>query len=90
MGEPFAEPRTDGWPASYGGNVNCFGIPDTYRGWSVEQGPDDCFYAFGPEYDGPGSFHTVQGCSTWEELAEEIDAKIAEWNEANGQFGVAA
>lgn len=65
--------------------VNCFGIPDTYRGWTIEQGPDDQFYGTGPNYDawteGEGEWvDNGERCSapTWEGLREEIDAWFVE------------
>lgn len=66
--------------------VNCFGIPDTYRGWSIEQGPDDHFYGTGPNYDasyeGPedGWVDNGERCVglTWDDLRDEIDTHIAE------------
>ena len=48
---------------SGGEGVNCFGIPDTYRGWRIKQGPDDRFYV-----DAPAE------AATWPELRDEIDA----------------
>lgn len=76
------------WPDTYGGKVNCFGIPDTYRGWSIEQGPDDQFYATGPDYDtswegeedGWVSNGQQVSAPTGDALREEIDA----WLEENG------
>ena len=66
--------------------VNCFGIPDTYRGWSISQGPDDYFYGTGPNYEasyeGPedGWVDNGERCSgrTWEDLRGEIDEWIEE------------
>ena len=80
------EARPDGWPSTYGGKVNCFGIPDTYRGWSISQECDDNFYGTGPNYDasyeGPedGWVDNGERCSgrTWDELRDEIDAYIEE------------
>lgn len=51
-----------------GEEVNCFGIPGTYRGWRIKQGIDDRFYA-----DAPAD------AESWEELREEIDF----WEERN-------
>ena len=71
--------------------VNCFGIPDSYRGWSIEQGPDDQFYGTGPNYDasyeGPedGWVDNGERCSapTWDALRDEIDEYLAEHAPAN-------
>lgn len=67
--------------------TNCFGIPDTYRGWTIEQGPDDQFYGTGPNYDASyegeedGWIDNGHRCCapTWDSLREEID----EWFEEN-------
>ena len=50
---------------------NCFGIPDTYRGFIIGQGPDDLFYAIPP---GGDREDTVAFAETWAELAESLDA----------------
>lgn len=67
-------------------NVNCFGIPDTYRGWTISQGPDDQFSGVGPNhdasYEGPedGWVDNGERCfaPTWEALRDEIDEYIEE------------
>ena len=65
---------------------NCFGIPSLYRGWSIEQGPDDQFYGTGPNYDASwegeedGWVDNGERCCapTWESLRDEIDTWIEE------------
>jgi hypothetical protein len=66
--------------------VNCFGIPGTYRGWTITQGPCDQFYGTGPNYDasyeGPEDGWVDNGervsAPTWSDLRDEIDAFLAE------------
>ena len=72
-------------------NVNCFGIPSKYRGWSITQECDDNFYGWDPNYeadynDEDGFVGNGESCSaaTWEGLREEIDAYIAEHPNAVG------
>ena len=61
-------------------------MTDTYREWSIEQGPDGCFYAYGPNYDASweddetgfaGSGGSVEA-ATYDEIKFEIDAWIEE------------
>lgn len=62
--------------------TNCFGMKDKHRGWSIEQGPDDHYYAFGPDYDadwqGEETGYVGNGQSacapTYDALIEGIDA----------------
>lgn len=49
---------------------NCFGIPDTYRGLRIKQGPDDRFSAHRIGED--AHFEA----DTWEELQDLIDGEI--------------
>jgi hypothetical protein len=51
--------------------VNCFGIPDTYRGRDIRQGPNDQFYAAAPELS----------ARTWDDLRDVIDAEPASTSE---------
>lgn len=64
--------------------------PDTYRGWQIEQAWDNTWEGTGPNFDasyeGPedgwvGNGQCVQGCKTWDDLREEIDAYIEEHGE---------
>jgi hypothetical protein len=65
---------------------NCFGIPSLYRGWSISQGPDDCYYGTGPNYEADwqgeedGFVGNGEQCSggTWDDLKDEIDTWIEE------------
>lgn len=54
--------------------MNGFGIPDTYRGFVIGQGPDDLFYAIPPGGDREDE---VASAETWDELAEILDAMEA-------------
>ena len=55
-------------------------VPTSYRGWIIEQGHDDCLYAFGPGYEADyndgdgwcGNGHSASGM-TWESLRDEIN-----------------
>ncbi len=54
---------------------NCFGIPDTYRGRIISQGPDDLFYACRP---GDWRENAVASAETWDELRDCLDAQTPE------------
>ncbi len=64
------------------GKVNCFGIPDTYRGWTITQGSDDRFFAANADHQDDDR---LSG-DDWDELRDEIDNYTAD----NGQFGMGA
>lgn len=55
-----------------GAQRNCFGIPDTYRGLIVQQGPDDLFFAVRARGD-----DRLMEAPTWDDLRDLIDEQAA-------------
>lgn len=51
-----------------GARLNCFGIPDTYRGLIVQQGPDDLFFVARECGD-----ERLMEAPTWDDLRDLID-----------------